>query len=114
MATRTTTDPFRRTLRAARGDMSKAEAARRLDVEWMTYDMWEKGAWIPGDDHAQPLAEFMTMSLEDVVWVLYVARVQRSNPDYDGDPDGPITSGPIPRYLNPLAQVLAFPAKKVA
>ena len=53
MTTTQTVVPFRQALREARrarDDMKKAPAARELGVEWMTYDMWEKGAWVPGDE----------------------------------------------------------------
>jgi hypothetical protein len=48
-----------------------------LEVEWMTYDMWEKGAWVPGDDYAERLAEFTGSPIETVVWMLYLARLAR-------------------------------------
>lgn len=63
-------------LRTARGKRSKAEMARLLEVGWMTYDMWEKEAWIPGDEQAEKLAGALDRELPEIVWMLYRARIR--------------------------------------
>lgn len=76
MTTKIKEPEFRAVLRDARGGRSKAEMARVLDVEWMTYDMWEKGAWVPSDDQAEKLAGVVDRDLPAVVWMLYRARIR--------------------------------------
>lgn len=54
----------------------KAPVYRKFGVVAGTYDMWEADGYIPGDEHAEALAEHLELDLADVVWMLYAARVR--------------------------------------
>lgn len=75
MAT-TTAPELHEALRAARGELSIAEMARRLGVKWETYKHWERGAQVPDDDNAEQLAVILDEELPEVVWMLYRARIR--------------------------------------
>lgn len=55
-------------LEATRRDkeLSKAAASRELGVSRMTYDMWERGAWIPNMDNIDILVAFTGKSREEI------------------------------------------------
>lgn len=51
-------------------DLSKAAASRELGVSRMTYDMWERGAWVPDMDNIGILADFTGENREEVFSIL--------------------------------------------
>jgi DNA-binding XRE family transcriptional regulator len=62
-------------LRRARGSRSKRSVYNELGVSAQTYELWERGVYVPSDEHAEQLADFLCMELRDVVWTLYKDRV---------------------------------------
>ena len=58
-------------LRERRADASKASMARALDVENMTYSMWEQGVWNPSIRYAGALAEHLGLDRSVVLDLLY-------------------------------------------
>ena len=77
MATQQTTPLIHDLLSEARGGNSKASVYKVLDVTPQTYDTWENGVYVPGDEYAERLAAYFEMPLPDMVWVLYVSRRHR-------------------------------------
>lgn len=57
-----------------RASLSKAAAARRLGVPWMTYDFWERGVWTPGPERAEDLAKFLGCPRPAVLATLGILR----------------------------------------
>jgi transcriptional regulator with XRE-family HTH domain len=55
---------------------SKRSVYQRLGVSSGTYDMWEGGVYVPGDDYAELLADYLEIELPQVVWMLYRSRIQ--------------------------------------
>lgn len=53
---------------------SKRSIYRRLGVSSQTYDAWEIGLYVPSDDYAEILADYLGIELRDVVWMLYRSR----------------------------------------
>lgn len=74
--TTTNTPTMAQLLRRARGDQSKRSTYKTLGVSAQTYELWEKGVYIPSDEYAQQLAEHLGMELKDVVWTLYRDRTR--------------------------------------
>lgn len=60
--------------RESREVTSKAQAARDLEVSRMTYDMWERGAWVPDLDKAEQIAAFTGQSVADTRRLLLQAN----------------------------------------
>ena len=57
-------------LREKRGDTSKAEAARQLEVSRMTYRMWEDGVWSPRVSNYGKLADWLGLPRDQVLNML--------------------------------------------
>jgi transcriptional regulator with XRE-family HTH domain len=76
-------------LREARGTRTKAEIYRELGVGAGTYNTWEAGMYVPGDEFAEKLAELLERELGEIVWILYASRVRQA--DFPRSRD-------IPRY----------------
>lgn len=55
---------------------SKRSVYKQLDVSSQTYDAWEGGVYVPSDDHAEDLADYLDMELSHVVWMLYRSRIR--------------------------------------
>lgn len=72
MATKKATPKIDKLIEAARldKDLSKAAASRELGVSRMTYDMWERGAWVPNMDNIDILADFTGTPREEVFSIL--------------------------------------------
>jgi hypothetical protein len=60
--------------------LSKAAMYRALSVSAGTYDTWEGGVYIPGDEYAERIAEVLDLELQEVVWMLYRSRIERGTP----------------------------------
>jgi transcriptional regulator with XRE-family HTH domain len=56
--------------------LSKAAMYRALGVSPGTYDTWEGGVYIPGDEYAERIAELLGFELREVVWMLYRDRLR--------------------------------------
>lgn len=54
-----------------RRQLSKSAAAREMGVARMTYDMWEKDAWVPDPDKAKILADFAGVEQVEVLTILW-------------------------------------------
>jgi DNA-binding XRE family transcriptional regulator len=87
VSTRQDTPPIGRLLREKRGEGFKSEAANALGVSRQSYDTWETGHHIPGDEWAETLADYLDLELRDVVWFLYQDRMR---------------GGPTPNGVSPL------------
>lgn len=55
---------------------SKRSIYTRLGVSSQTYDAWEIGMYVPSDDHAEVLADYLDLDLPTVVWMLYRSRIE--------------------------------------
>lgn len=55
---------------------SKRSIYGRLGVSSQTYDAWEIGLYVPSDDHAEVLADYLGIELREIVWMLYRSRTQ--------------------------------------
>lgn len=51
-------------------ELSKAAASRELGVTRMTYDMWERGAWVPAMENIDVLAAFTGLRKEEIFSIL--------------------------------------------
>lgn len=73
-------------------DLTKTRAAERLGVSWMTYDMWERGVWVPTAERVEDLAGFTGTSRAVVLGVLgilsedEVRQLTSANPGYINSP----------------------------
>lgn len=83
MTTKEGTKTIAQLLRERRDGGPKAPIYRRFEVSPGTYDWWEAdGGYIPGDEHAKNLAEYLDLPLEEVVMTLYRDRLKRDNGGY--------------------------------
>ena len=76
MSTRHDTPPIGRLLREKRDGGYKSEAATALGVSRQAYDAWESSHHIPGDEWAETLADYLSLDLQEVVWMLYQDRIR--------------------------------------
>ena len=51
-------------------DLSKSAAAREMDISRMTYDMWERGAWVPDITNVGIIADFTGLGRDVVISTL--------------------------------------------
>lgn len=65
-------------LKAARGEDSKRSVYTKLGVSPQTYEFWESGVYIPGDEHVGALAEHLQIDEREVVWMLYQLRIGKT------------------------------------
>lgn len=61
-------------------ELSKSAASRDIGVSRMTYDMWERDAWVPGVERAEEIATFCDLPKVDVL-----AALLRANGILDAD-----------------------------
>lgn len=60
----------------------KAHIYRHLGVAANTYNTWEAGMYVPGDEFAESLADYLDLDLQEVVWLLYLDRMDRAKGVY--------------------------------
>ena len=69
-------------LKERRGKTPKAAVYRELGVAANTYNTWESGMYVPGDEYAEALAEYLDIELPRFVWFLYRDRLERAKGVY--------------------------------
>ena len=77
MTTKRDTPTIGTMLKRRRGSGSKSAASREVGVSRQIYDAWEHGLYVPGDEWAEPLSVYLNHDLRELVWLLYVERVER-------------------------------------
>lgn len=77
MTTTQETPSIAELLRAQRAGGPKAPIYRELGVSPQTYEAWESGMYVPGDEYAETLAGFLELDESRIVWLLYRDRVRR-------------------------------------
>lgn len=82
MATLQETPSIAELLKRKRDKAPKAEAYRRLGVAPNTYNTWESGMYVPGDEYAEGLADYLEVELPDIVWMLYRDRIRQAKGVY--------------------------------
>jgi hypothetical protein len=65
-------------LREKRAGQPKAPIYRQLGIKPGTYDTWEADAYIPGDEYAEVLGDYLGFSEREMAWTLYRARRLKS------------------------------------
>lgn len=69
-------------LKRKRDKGPKADVYRRLGVAANTYNTWESGMYVPGDEYAEGLADYLEVELPDIVWMLYRDRIRQAKGVY--------------------------------
>lgn len=78
MTTTQETPTIDRLLRSKRNGGPKAKAIRAIGCSRPMYDAWEGGVYVPSDDFAVAIAEYLGETIERVVWILYQSRLAKN------------------------------------
>jgi len=65
-------------LKDKRGAGAKAPIYRHFGIAPQTYNAWEADMYIPGDEYAERLADYLGVGETEMVWLLYSARKAHS------------------------------------
>lgn len=96
MTTRQQTPSIERLLKDRRDGGYKSVAAREIGVSRQMYDAWEGGLYVPGDEWAEKLADYLERSVEDIVWILYRSRLANIDGKHQFRLPGLPTYMPVP------------------